>query len=1486
MDDKTEERRAFVDRQRQVNREGFGPPAQQAVQALLGASLPHPWMYVYELTQNARDAGAKRVRWHIDGDAVIFEHDGDEALAEKHVRALCSLGGSTKSLAAVGYMGVGFKAVFARFRVARISGFGWKIRFEVRERKGDHGVTIPEWLDALLPHWDEEGPEPSAGYTTLFRLERPADRDSNLKHDLARLACSEDPTPLAVLALGGLEQVCIQGDQWALSIDDGVVTVHSTEGDAGGIRRWKAFRSRFCPDDAATRRFLEVRQRLREEVDDHGQRVEREVVALLPLEGDGTPKPPSHGRAYATLPTQVPVPFGFHLQADWLVNVDRQNLRDIEGDPWQDAIIRQVPVLVRQLFEWLAGCPEELRRSGYRAVRDIRTDDGPLAGPMLSLREAFAAELAGRPIVPVHGPDSSSFASPEEVARLPIAFLDGFGKRPSWRPDLLFPQKTLDEAILGREATGFASWLDWGRPVRLEDTNWPEGLTTWWDSLSEEKRVEALIALWTAVAVETWHTAPVVPTDAGTWLPAQQIRWLTEAAPSEQERYGRIVRTALAGLLPKPAERIRSDIQALVSTASSRGERWFASWRVKVSLASLIKELCRTCEDQSRLPLVELMGWASQRGFSRQDLVPLVLTDKGARPPEEALLADPLIEGGECRRALFVPLPALVAGYADVAEKREVVSFLERLEVKGGGTLREIQTRTWEVEEVAAKLEIPVDEVQPATYDYTIKDWTFPFDVEFVPPKALQDWLSSEYSAFRGKGRLIAKSIRYTEKTTLGRSPCHWIRCLESIAWVACEDGVRRRPGDVLIAPDPDFEEVPLAVINPGLERLLSNEGVQFGKTLIKSPVFRRLARSGTRAVSDGELAKLLTEALECIEAGTGSRGDLTGALESVRIRGTIPLGRLVQRTGTGTGLRSDLGGWVVALGDLDGNLAPAIRRLGIHVPPTTTGEHALSFLQWAWQAQPQRVEELRRHLAAAYRYVLGDIDADNSMDLAKAWRAARGSAFVFGQRRWHPLGDDLVVEDIQSPVVRRLISTSRIVVAASHLGDSTEQVQRVAQALGLRLMSSDVQVKHGQRMPEPHYGPRVQRLTEVLATLPGRSKLEDINLVESLSLRVDSELFGLGAYIWNGTLLLKGHPRTFGVETAGQLVDYFQLSQQGDAIPWLTAAILSLDSPETFEHYLSILAQSLGLYLPAQEEQGSEGPLGGPTGPAGGANATSNPPPPGGSSPPQPGPGGNVTQETASTSGPTDGDGSNDPGTVPGASRSGANVGQGSGNSLQASSHGQAPPSGGGTGTGAHRGTGSQGGGNTGQQGNEPGSGDVFPSPNGSHRTSNTSTRPSTPYPAGRAADHYRGMIVTCTDGTNGDGQPHVIRDDSAARTAVMNYELCEGRTPQEKGPNQPGYDIASHVPGGGVRCIEVKGVQGRFEGPGASVTLSARQVHDALCAHNAGNEYWLYVVDSTETPCPRVFPFQWSSNPGALRFGFYAETWLDALTAEAGQV
>ncbi len=62
-----------------------------------------------------------------------------------------------------------------------------------------------------------------------------------------------------------------------------------------------------------------------------------------PWLGDsGVPVPPARGRVYATLPTDVDLPFGLHINADWLMNISRTGLREIEDNPWQRDIVQRV----------------------------------------------------------------------------------------------------------------------------------------------------------------------------------------------------------------------------------------------------------------------------------------------------------------------------------------------------------------------------------------------------------------------------------------------------------------------------------------------------------------------------------------------------------------------------------------------------------------------------------------------------------------------------------------------------------------------------------------------------------------------------------------------------------------------------------------------------------------------------------------------------------------------------------------------------------------------------------------------------------------------------------------------------------------------------------------------------------------------------------------------------------------------------------------
>jgi hypothetical protein len=70
--------------------------------------------FIYELLQNAEDAGASKVQFHLTKQGLSFEHDG-RPFTEDDVWAITDIGEGTKSSdeEKIGRFGIGFKAVFA-----------------------------------------------------------------------------------------------------------------------------------------------------------------------------------------------------------------------------------------------------------------------------------------------------------------------------------------------------------------------------------------------------------------------------------------------------------------------------------------------------------------------------------------------------------------------------------------------------------------------------------------------------------------------------------------------------------------------------------------------------------------------------------------------------------------------------------------------------------------------------------------------------------------------------------------------------------------------------------------------------------------------------------------------------------------------------------------------------------------------------------------------------------------------------------------------------------------------------------------------------------------------------------------------------------------------------------------------------------------------------------------------------------------------------
>lgn len=89
--------------------------SEEGLKRLLTDLYPDNAHFIYELLQNAEDAGATEVKFTLDEKGLDFEHNGSRLFTVGDVNAITSIGDKSKKddPTKIGEFGVGFKAVFA-----------------------------------------------------------------------------------------------------------------------------------------------------------------------------------------------------------------------------------------------------------------------------------------------------------------------------------------------------------------------------------------------------------------------------------------------------------------------------------------------------------------------------------------------------------------------------------------------------------------------------------------------------------------------------------------------------------------------------------------------------------------------------------------------------------------------------------------------------------------------------------------------------------------------------------------------------------------------------------------------------------------------------------------------------------------------------------------------------------------------------------------------------------------------------------------------------------------------------------------------------------------------------------------------------------------------------------------------------------------------------------------------------------------------------
>lgn len=724
-------RRRFVRKLAKENRAFYGTSDGSGVLRALDLTFEHRSTYLFELVQNALDADARsvEVRLAAQGDALIFQHDGPQPLTEADVAGLSKVFRSTKGASTVGFMGIGFKSVFRRFREARISGCGWRFRYEITDIVGaEYGDVQPDLLGTVIPVWDDGIAYPDAAFTTRFELDGKVG-EAPLDEDLTRFL-PDDRTLLAILSWFGLRRLTIGDQTWDLRVietPDGGLQATASRAEIGEDEylAWQLFDVEYEPSRDAIATFLKHR-RIQPAEDDRDEVYAeagrtRSVLGVLPLDSRSRPAPPRRGRVYALMPTGATLPFGLHVHADWFVNISRRALPDV-GDSsenaWQYEIVERIADVLASHLAWLADAFQD--PSAVRAAFGVfRAQDGGTGG----LREVLESDrwrhrlrkrLEYACVFPVwQDGNEVAFARGRDTGVPPQQLLSAFAKQPALRPHVLLRSPVLRADLLRRDALRFFRELGSLREMSCSDLEeaWRDGLEHWWTTGpdDDEARRDLLLRVWTAIArlasVDGWREANLrcLRSASGRWLTVHEAIYLKEALPAASEPGGTVIRKAIKPLIDDDCRLVhwvprpkgwweRDDVWNWI-TNNARGVG------LKELVAAVVERLVTASSPDPAVPRA-LGHWAKHR--NRHDLLTHVLVaspgtgdprnpaergrDEPLRlvPTADAVVAEPYVTPpvGEYVRAVFRDSLAIAAAYmeglgARVAERHWRDFFLK-----------------------------------------------------------------------------------------------------------------------------------------------------------------------------------------------------------------------------------------------------------------------------------------------------------------------------------------------------------------------------------------------------------------------------------------------------------------------------------------------------------------------------------------------------------------------------------------------------------------------------------------------------------------------------------------------------------------------------------------------------------------------------------------------------------------------------------------
>jgi hypothetical protein len=523
--------------------------------------------FVLEFIQNAEDAGARRVRIVLEGGAVKIFNDG-KPFTRDDVEAICSIGRSRKDPRKhIGYLGVGFKAVFLVSSRPHIYSKTYRFKFD-RYYWGEKSKSIP-WQ--ITPIWLDEVPEELRNWNVYFYI--PIDErkyEEKIKNELESL------TPTTLLFLHSIDELELMFDgknkvfKREKREENENYTIYTLKEVENGVEKtsnWVVFRRVVkVPDEVKADKYTKDYNRDKVEY--------REIAVAFKLDSNGDLEPiPGTVKfgVFSYVPLkEEPIELPYYIHADFLVAPGRNVIH--REALWNRWILREIANFIVEhiikVFEshekWKYSYINVLYRKTYR-----EPFDECLVKPIIEEIEK------GAHFVTIDG----NLARLSEVVKVDQKVLEALGPRGVILIERLTGKKVLDPRVripsdlvheLEKSNGLIKDIKDLRKYLKDQDLErLKEKLKDVWDlviewilgpselvkrlrdpSTSDQEKiaiVKKLKELWKKKVVSAEDLIKegfVIRTKSGKWIEPQKV-----FLPSEYEPSGSIERLVRAGLL-------------------------------------------------------------------------------------------------------------------------------------------------------------------------------------------------------------------------------------------------------------------------------------------------------------------------------------------------------------------------------------------------------------------------------------------------------------------------------------------------------------------------------------------------------------------------------------------------------------------------------------------------------------------------------------------------------------------------------------------------------------------------------------------------------------------------------------------------------------------------------------------------------------------------------------------------------------------------